>query len=284
MAGEYSGVSYPPFYLYGLFFTLVSSFHPNLSASLITTVALCPVLTLSPLHFSFTCCCAFSNTYYILHLKGSIVPLLSIEISASVDMIHWKKLEFRYYHKPSWFAPHQPRLDHLMFYESCKFRFSHSSVNGINDAWPSKGPDCYFSRFLKKFCEGEPSVCGLLQKDPFASGDNGVDDESSRESVARREDIVCVRVNHYLNSKFSRWKTLRRQMQEDAAEGLPEEERTKFDYWHDEGLVLREIYEWDRGSRTLQKTTWGDMRYYFLPLFLLLWSFFLFKTSTNHLG
>ena len=168
------------------------------------------------------------------------MPLLTIEISASVDMIHWKKLEFRYYHKPSWFAPHQPRLDHLMFYESCKFRFSHPSVNSINNVWPVKGPDCYFSRFLKKFCEGEPVVCDMLQHDPFApstSGEDGVVEEGN--PYARREDIACVRVSHYLDSKFSRWKKVKQRMEDEAAEGIPEEDRTQFDYWNDEGLVLR---------------------------------------------
>jgi hypothetical protein len=80
-----------------------------------------------------------------------------IIVEGSYDGIQWREYEFRYKpgnvaRPPPWNIPHQPRLDWQMWFAA------------LDD--PRRVP--WFSRFLEKLLQNEPSVTALLDKNPFA--------------------------------------------------------------------------------------------------------------------
>jgi predicted DCC family thiol-disulfide oxidoreductase YuxK len=79
-----------------------------------------------------------------------------IIVEGSDDGAHWREYEFRYKpgdlnRRPPWNIPHQPRLDWQMWFAA------------LDDA--QRLP--WFSRFLERLLENEPSVTALLEANPF---------------------------------------------------------------------------------------------------------------------
>jgi predicted DCC family thiol-disulfide oxidoreductase YuxK len=79
-----------------------------------------------------------------------------IIVEGSDDGVQWREYEFRYkpgdlMRRPPWNIPHQPRLDWQMWFAA------------LDD--PQRVP--WFSRFLERLLENEPSVTGLLETNPF---------------------------------------------------------------------------------------------------------------------
>jgi predicted DCC family thiol-disulfide oxidoreductase YuxK len=79
-----------------------------------------------------------------------------IVIQGSNDGVEWRDYEFRYkpgdvMGRPPWNIPHQPRLDWQMWFAA------------LDD--PRRLP--WFSRFLARLLENEPSVTALLKTNPF---------------------------------------------------------------------------------------------------------------------
>jgi predicted DCC family thiol-disulfide oxidoreductase YuxK len=79
-----------------------------------------------------------------------------IVVEGSTDGIEWRDYEFRYkpgdlMRAPPWNIPHQPRLDWQMWFAA------------LDD--PRGLP--WFSGFLRRILENEPSVTALLAKNPF---------------------------------------------------------------------------------------------------------------------
>ena len=79
-----------------------------------------------------------------------------IVIQGSNDGVEWRDYEFRYkpgdvMRRPPWNIPHQPRLDWQMWFAA------------LDD--PQRLP--WFSRFLARLLENEPSVTALLETNPF---------------------------------------------------------------------------------------------------------------------
>ena len=79
-----------------------------------------------------------------------------IIIEGSRDGVEWREYEFRYKpgdvaRRPRWNIPHQPRLDWQMWFAA------------LED--PQYLP--WFSRFLARLLENEPTVTRLLERNPF---------------------------------------------------------------------------------------------------------------------
>jgi predicted DCC family thiol-disulfide oxidoreductase YuxK len=79
-----------------------------------------------------------------------------IVIEGSDDGVQWREYEFRYKPgdvepRPPWNIPHQPRLDWQMWFAA------------LDDA--QRLP--WFSRFLERLLENEPSVIALMERNPF---------------------------------------------------------------------------------------------------------------------
>jgi hypothetical protein len=79
-----------------------------------------------------------------------------IVIEGSDDGVKWREYQFRYKpgditRRPPWNIPHQPRLDWQMWFAA------------LDD--PQRLP--WFSRFLERLLENEPTVTALLEKNPF---------------------------------------------------------------------------------------------------------------------
>jgi predicted DCC family thiol-disulfide oxidoreductase YuxK len=79
-----------------------------------------------------------------------------ISVEGSDDGVQWREYEFRYKpgdveRRPPWNVPHQPRLDWQMWFAA------------LDD--PQRSP--WFSHFLERLLENEPSVTGLLGRNPF---------------------------------------------------------------------------------------------------------------------
>ena len=79
-----------------------------------------------------------------------------IIVEGSDDGVQWREYEFRYKpgdvnRRPPWNIPHQPRLDWQMWFAA------------LDD--PQRSP--WFSRFLERLLENEPSVTALLERNPF---------------------------------------------------------------------------------------------------------------------
>ena len=79
-----------------------------------------------------------------------------IIVEGSNDGVEWREYEFRYkpgdvMRRPPWNIPHQPRLDWQMWFAA------------LDDA----GREPWFSRFLERLLENEPSVIALLKTNPF---------------------------------------------------------------------------------------------------------------------
>ena len=88
-----------------------------------------------------------------------------IVIQGSNDGVEWRDYEFRYkpgdvMRRPPWNIPHQPRLDWQMWFAA------------LDD--PRRLP--WFSRFLARLLENEPSVTALLEN----------------ESVSRQAADLCA--------------------------------------------------------------------------------------------
>ena len=80
-----------------------------------------------------------------------------IVIEGSDDGVEWREYEFRYkpgdpWRRPLWNIPHQPRLDWQMWFAA------------LDD--PRRLP--WFSGFLRRILENEPSVTALLARNPFS--------------------------------------------------------------------------------------------------------------------
>jgi predicted DCC family thiol-disulfide oxidoreductase YuxK len=79
-----------------------------------------------------------------------------IIVEGSDDGVQWREYEFRYKpgdvtRRPPWNIPHQPRLDWQMWFAA------------LDD--PQRLP--WFSRFLERLLENEPSVTALIERNPF---------------------------------------------------------------------------------------------------------------------
>ena len=79
-----------------------------------------------------------------------------IIVEGSDDGQQWREYEFRYKpgdvrRRPPWTIPHQPRLDWQMWFAA------------LDD--PQRLP--WFSRFLERLLENEPSVTGLMERNLF---------------------------------------------------------------------------------------------------------------------
>jgi hypothetical protein len=79
-----------------------------------------------------------------------------IIVEGSDDGEQWREYEFRYKpaeltRRPLWNIAHQPRLDWQMWFAA------------LDDAQRSP----WFSRFLERLLENEPSVIALLERNPF---------------------------------------------------------------------------------------------------------------------
>ncbi len=79
-----------------------------------------------------------------------------IIVEGSDDGVQWREYEFRYKpgdvaRRPPWNIPHQPRLDWQMWFAA------------LDDA--QRVP--WFSRFLERLLENEPSVIALMERNPF---------------------------------------------------------------------------------------------------------------------
>jgi lipase maturation factor 1 len=79
-----------------------------------------------------------------------------IIVEGSDDGVQWREYEFRYKpgdveRRPPWNIPHQPRLDWQMWFAA------------LDDAQRSP----WFSRFLERLLENEPSVTALMERNPF---------------------------------------------------------------------------------------------------------------------
>ena len=79
-----------------------------------------------------------------------------IIVEGSDDGVQWREYEFRYKpgdvnRRPPWNIPHQPRLDWQMWFAALDV--------AEQNPW--------FSRFLERLLENEPSVTALLERNPF---------------------------------------------------------------------------------------------------------------------
>ena len=79
-----------------------------------------------------------------------------IIVEGSDDGVQWREYEFRYKpgdvnRRPPWNIPHQPRLDWQMWF---------AALDGAEQ-------NPWFSRFLERLLENEPSVTALLERNPF---------------------------------------------------------------------------------------------------------------------
>jgi hypothetical protein len=79
-----------------------------------------------------------------------------IVIEGSLDGIEWREYEFRYKpgditRGPRWNIPHQPRLDWQMWFAALE----------------EPRRLFWFSRFLERLLQNEPTVTALLEKNPF---------------------------------------------------------------------------------------------------------------------
>jgi predicted DCC family thiol-disulfide oxidoreductase YuxK len=79
-----------------------------------------------------------------------------IVIEGSMDGIEWREYEFRYKpgdvaRRPHWNIPHQPRLDWQMWFAA------------LEDPRRLE----WFSHFLQRLLENEPTVTALLEKNPY---------------------------------------------------------------------------------------------------------------------
>jgi lipase maturation factor 1 len=80
-----------------------------------------------------------------------------IIVEGSDDGVEWREYEFKYKpgnvgRRPSWNIPHQPRLDWQMWFAA------------LDD--PRRVS--WFSHFLERLLQNEPTVTALLEKNPFA--------------------------------------------------------------------------------------------------------------------
>jgi lipase maturation factor 1 len=80
-----------------------------------------------------------------------------IIIEGSNDGIEWREYEFKYKpgdveRRPSWNIPHQPRLDWQMWFAAL------DDPRNVN----------WFPHFLERLLQNEPTVTGLLERNPFA--------------------------------------------------------------------------------------------------------------------
>jgi hypothetical protein len=80
-----------------------------------------------------------------------------IVIEGSDDGVEWREYEFRYkpgdpWRRPLWNIPHQPRLDWQMWFAA------------LDDPRRLR----WFSGFLRRILENEPSVTALLARNPFS--------------------------------------------------------------------------------------------------------------------
>jgi predicted DCC family thiol-disulfide oxidoreductase YuxK len=79
-----------------------------------------------------------------------------IIVEGSDDGVQWREYEFRYKpgdvnRRPPWNIPHQPRLDWQMWFAALDV--------AEQNPW--------FSRFLERLLQNEPSVTALLERNPF---------------------------------------------------------------------------------------------------------------------
>ncbi len=97
---------------------------------------------------------AIVNAYGLFAVMTTTRPEIIVE--GSNDGTTWTPYEFKYQpgdlsRAPLWVQPHQPRLDWQMWFAA------------LDD--PQRVP--WFSRFLERLLENEPSVTGLLERNPF---------------------------------------------------------------------------------------------------------------------
>ena len=129
-------------------------------------------LPVSLLAFSSSLRVVLPGWHYVLPLARQMAPLRSVNsyglfsvmttarqeivVEGSDDGSTWKEYEFKYKpgdvkRRPSWMAPHQPRLDWQMWFASLS--------NFQSEPW--------FHNFCVRLLQGDPAVLRLLARDPF---------------------------------------------------------------------------------------------------------------------
>ncbi len=109
-----------------------------------------------------------SYPYGIFRDSARLGPRRGIVFQGSMDGVHWQTYENEYNpveplkQRPQFFAPHQPRLDHLFIYESGRFHFAY--INGINPYYGARRPLPFIAQRL---FEQSPDVLALFAKNPF---------------------------------------------------------------------------------------------------------------------
>jgi hypothetical protein len=104
------------------------------------------MIRLEPLHLV--------NRYGLFAVMTTARPEIVVEGSA--DGREWVAYEFRHKpgdinRRPTWVAPHQPRLDWQMWF---------AALSGLGGAR-------WFSNFMRRLLDGEPDVMALLPANPF---------------------------------------------------------------------------------------------------------------------
>jgi hypothetical protein len=109
-----------------------------------------------------------SYPYGIFRESGRVGPRRGIVFQGSQDGVHWKTYENKFnpvepiHQRPQFFAPGQPRLDHLFIYEAGRFHFAY--INGIN---PYYGARRVLPFISKRLFEQSPEVLSLFRINPF---------------------------------------------------------------------------------------------------------------------
>jgi len=89
-------------------------------------------------------------------------------LQGSADGVHWRTYDNKFNpveppsRRPQWFAPHQPRMDHLFIYEAVGLHFAF--VNGINPYYGARTPLPFLAGRL---FEQSADVLSLFASNPF---------------------------------------------------------------------------------------------------------------------
>ena len=97
------------------------------------------------------------SSYGLFAVMTATRPEIIVE--GSNDGVHWLAYEFKWKpgdlkRRPSFVAPHQPRLDWQMWFEALR-------------ALDRRPPSRWFANFLTRLLQGPPEVLALLEKNPF---------------------------------------------------------------------------------------------------------------------
>ncbi len=94
-------------------------------------------------------------------------------IEGTQDGVDWKEYHYRYlpsspYSPPKFVAPHHPRLDHAVFYES----FGTDAGNFLGSTFSAGSPNAFshfpwLERLVQRLLEGDSPVVNLFRNNPF---------------------------------------------------------------------------------------------------------------------